>query len=75
MKEALDEAARVCERHHLVALDGFLNSCRIFAREERLNVAIFGRSRPARAASSTIFWWRPLLPVGAIPVTSVVTEI
>ena len=75
VKEALDEAARVCGRYRLAALEDFLSSCRTFAREERLNVAIFGRFKAGKSSFLNQVLGRPLLPVGATPVTSVVTRI
>ena len=75
VKEALAEAARVCGRYRLAALEDFLNSCRAFAQEDRLNVAIFGRFKAGKSSFLNHLLGRPLLPVGAIPVTSVVTEI
>ncbi len=75
VKEALGEAARVCERYRIAALDDFLNSCRSFARDELLNIAVVGRFKAGKSSFLNQLLGRPLLPVGAIPVTSVVTEI
>jgi GTP-binding protein EngB required for normal cell division len=73
--EAHDAAAGVCGRYRLAALEGFLNSCRAFAREDRLSVAVFGRFKAGKSSFLNHLLGRALLPVGAIPVTSVVTEI
>lgn len=75
VKEALDAAAGVCGRYRLAALGDFLSGCRAFAQEERLNVAVFGRFKAGKSSFLNHLLGRPLLPVGAIPVTSVVTEI
>lgn len=75
VKEALDEAAAVCGRYRLAALGDFLSSCRAFAQDDCLNVAIFGRFKAGKSSFLNHLLGRPLLPVGAIPVTSVVTEI
>jgi len=66
--------AEICRRHRIVALDDFMASCRGFAREEILNVAIFGRFKAGKSSFLNHLLGRPLLPVGAIPVTAVVTE-
>jgi len=37
-------------RHHLTTLDDFLASCRTFAEEETLNVAILGRFKAGKSS-------------------------
>jgi GTP-binding protein EngB required for normal cell division len=75
VQEALDTVEDLCRRHEISALDEFLESCRTFAREETLNVAVLGRFKAGKSSFLNHLLGRPLLPVGAIPVTSVVTEI
>ena len=47
---AVGLVAEICRSHQIAALDDFIESCRSFAREEILNVAVFGRFKAGRAA-------------------------
>jgi hypothetical protein len=73
--EALNTVEELCRLHEIRALDDFLESCRVFAREETLNVAVLGRFKAGKSSFLNHLLGRPLLPVGVLPVTSVVTEI
>ena len=75
VRDALGAIADVCKRHGISALEDFLASCRAFAREETLNIAVLGRFKAGKSSFLNHLLGRPLLPVGVIPVTSVVTEI
>ena len=72
---ALDTVAELCRRHQMTALEDFLESCRSFAQEKTLNIAIFGRFKAGKSSFLNHLLGRQLLPVGVIPVTTVVTEI
>ena len=74
-QDALDAVGDLCKRQGISALDDFVESCRAFAREETLNVAVLGRFKAGKSSFLNHLLGRPLLPVGATPVTSVVTEI
>jgi len=65
----------LCRRHGIAALDDFLENCRSFAGEKTLSVAIFGRFKAGKSSFLNRLIGRPLLPVGVIPVTSVITEL
>ena len=71
----LDLTAALIGKYGLEALDDFLESCRRFAAERAVNVAILGRFKAGKTTFLNDLLGRPLLPVGVIPVTSVVTEI
>jgi GTP-binding protein EngB required for normal cell division len=71
----LDLAAALIGKYGLEALDDFLESCRRFAAERAVNVAILGRFKAGKTTFLNDLLGRALLPVGVIPVTSVVTEI
>jgi GTP-binding protein EngB required for normal cell division len=62
-------------RYRLAVLGGLLESCRRFARDRLLNVAVLGRFKAGKSSFLNHITGRELLPVGVIPVTSVVTEI
>jgi GTP-binding protein EngB required for normal cell division len=74
-RDTLRAIAEICGRHRITALDDFQHSCRAFADEQTLNVAILGRFKAGKSSFLNRLLGRPLLPVGAIPVTAVVTEI
>jgi len=68
-------AAELCDRYQIADLRYFLESCRAFARAETLNIAIFGRFKAGKSSFLNHLLGEPLLPVGVIPVTSVITGI
>jgi len=71
----LDVVEELCERYQIGALEEFLRSCRAFAEERILNIAVLGRFKAGKSSFLNHLLDRPLLPVGVVPVTSVVTEI
>jgi predicted GTPase len=71
----LEMAAELCERYQIADLRYFLESCRAFARAGTLNIAIFGRFKAGKSSFLNHLLGAPILPVGVIPVTSVITEI
>ncbi len=73
--EALDAVEQLCGRHEIAALEDFLESCRNFARDQTLNIAVLGRFKAGKSSFLNQLLGRAILPVGAIPVTAVVTEI
>ncbi|MGC8760031.1 MAG: dynamin family protein [Bryobacteraceae bacterium] len=72
---ALERIGSLVGKYRLEALDEFLESTRRFAAEKAVNVAILGRFKAGKTTFLNGLLGRPLLPVGVIPVTSVVTEI
>jgi GTP-binding protein EngB required for normal cell division len=72
---ALAAVDGLCGRHQITALEDFLQSCRIFAEEKTLNIAILGRFKAGKSSFLNHLLGRRVLPVGVIPVTSAVTEI
>ena len=75
VQEALGTVEDLCKRHEISALEDFLESCRTFAQEKTLNIAVLGRFKAGKSSFLNHLLGRPLLPIGVIPVTSVVTEI
>lgn len=71
----LGAVEEICRRYQITALDDFVASCRVFAQDELLNVAILGRFKAGKSSFLNHLIGRSLLPVGVIPVTSAVTEI
>jgi GTP-binding protein EngB required for normal cell division len=75
VQDALGMVEALCKRHEILALEDFLESCRAFAQEKTLNIAVLGRFKAGKSSFLNHLLGRPLLPIGVIPVTSVVTEI
>ncbi|MBI2458114.1 MAG: dynamin family protein [candidate division NC10 bacterium] len=75
LQGALVGVEELCCRHQITALENFLESCRVFAEDKTLNIAILGRFKAGKSSFLNHLLGRHLLPVGVIPVTSVVTEI
>ena len=75
LDRALDRVGEICGRYQITALEDFLESCRLFAEEETLNIAVLGRFKAGKSSFLNHLLGRQLLSVGVIPVTSVVTEI
>ncbi|MGA2717035.1 MAG: dynamin family protein [Bryobacteraceae bacterium] len=75
VQDVLGTVADLCKRHEIAALEDFLESCRTFAREKTLNIAVLGRFKAGKSSFLNHLLGQPLLPIGVIPVTSVVTEI
>src|ERR1700683_878583 len=71
----LETAAELVDRYQIADVRYFLESCRAFARAETLNIAIFGRFKAGKSSFLNHLLGEALLPVGAIPVTSVITRI
>lgn len=72
---AIRLAAELAERYGIPPLHPLIESSRKFAREDALNVAVLGRFKAGKSSFLNHVLGRDLLPVGVIPVTSVVTEI
>ena len=75
VQDALGTVEALCKRHEISALEDFLESCRAFAQEKTLNIAVLGRFKAGKSSFLNHLLGRPLLPIGVIPVTSAVTEI
>ncbi len=68
-------AEEIAGRYGVSALTPLVSSCRAFARDRVLNVAVLGRFKAGKSSFLNRLLGRDLLPVGVVPVTSVVTEI
>ena len=74
-RDVLETVREVSRRYQITALDDFVASCRSFAEEEVLNIAILGRFKTGKSSFLNKLLGRTVLPVGVIPVTAVVIEI
>jgi GTP-binding protein EngB required for normal cell division len=73
--DVLGAVEDLCKRHEISALENFLESCRAFAEEKTLNIVVLGRFNAGKSSFLNHLLGQPLLPIGVIPVTTVVTEI
>jgi predicted GTPase len=72
--EVIGAVESLSRRYEISALKDFLESIRSFAQDKTLNVPVFGRFKAGKSSFLNHILGRPLLPVGAIPVTSVVGD-
>jgi predicted GTPase len=64
VQQVLDAVAEICGRYRITALQDFQESCRAFAEDKVLNVAVFGRFKAGKSSFLNHLIGRPLLPVG-----------
>jgi len=72
---ALGLAEEVARRYDIDALAGLLASARALTGEKEISVAVLGRFKAGKSSFLNHFLGRNVLPVGVVPVTSVVTKI
>ena len=72
---ALDLAADLAARYGISALSGLLASARASVAQGEISVAVMGRFKAGKSSFLNHFIGRPILPVGVVPVTAVVTQI
>lgn len=75
LQPALDLAAEVVDRYGLSSLRSLLASCRAALAQPDITVAIVGRFKAGKSSFMNDFIGQPILPVGVVPVTTVITEI
>lgn len=68
-------ARDVIREYHLTDLQPLLDSIERQAQRQYLNVAVFGRFKAGKSSFLNHLLGKAILPVGVVPVTSVVTEI
>jgi len=71
----LDLAKEVAERYDLDALSGLLAQARALAGGAEISVAVLGRFKVGKSSFLNHFLGRDFLPVGVVPVTTVVTAV
>ena len=75
VQDTLSTVGELCNRHGISALEDFLESCRTFAQEKTLNIAVLGRFKAGKSSFLNHLLGKALLPVGVIPVTAIVTDL
>jgi GTP-binding protein EngB required for normal cell division len=74
-KKLIGLAGEIAERYEISSLQPLVGSCRATAERDELSIAIIGRFKAGKSSFLNHFLGRNLLPVGVVPVTTVVTEI
>jgi len=74
-EKSISLAREAIERFQLSDLKPLLRAIELQTRRKELNLAVFGRFKAGKSSFLNQLLGRPLLPVGVLPVTSVVTEI
>lgn len=72
---AIEFVSKLIERYQISAIGPLLESCRLAVARSDLNIAVLGRFKAGKSSFLNHLIGREVLPVGVIPVTSVVTEI
>lgn len=68
-------ANEIAQRYHLSSLLPLIQSCHELVQRDELSVAVIGRFKAGKSSFLNNFLEREVLPVGVVPVTTVVTEI
>ena len=66
--------AELALRYEITALEPLLRVCRFATASKDLSIAVLGRFKAGKSSFLNRFLGRDLLPVGVVPVTSVITE-
>ena len=75
LQQSLDLASEIVERYGLSSLRALFASCRSALAQDDITVAIVGRFKAGKSSFINHLIGRPILPIGVVPVTTVVTEI
>jgi len=75
IEHTLDIIAEIIRRHRIASLLPLLAICRTTAMQQEINVAVIGRFKAGKSSLLNALVGRDLLPVGVVPVTTVVTEL
>lgn len=74
-RSAIDLVAALAEQYQLSAIRPLLDICVASANHSHLSVAVLGRFKAGKSSFLNHLIGRDILPVGVLPVTSVVTEL
>jgi len=76
LPSALDQLTRLAESFGLAALQPQISVCRQWLdRRTGLDVAVFGRFKAGKSSFLNHLIGRPVLPVGVVPLTAVITRL
>lgn len=72
---ALHVAVDIARQYQLTSLQPLIQSCFKLAEHNELSIAVIGRFKAGKSSFLNSFLQREVLPVGVVPVTTVITEI
>jgi GTP-binding protein EngB required for normal cell division len=75
LRQALDLASEVVERYGLSPTNALASACRTALTQDEITIAIVGRFKAGKSSFLNHFLGCSVLPVGVVPVTTVITEI
>jgi GTP-binding protein EngB required for normal cell division len=74
-RSVIDLVAALADRYQISAIHPLLEICRAATVRSHLTVAVLGRFKAGKSSFINHLVGRDLLPVGVVPVTSVITEV
>ena len=74
-KQALELVSELAAKYQLSSIRPLLEICRNTSQDSTLSVAVLGRFKAGKSSFLNHLIGRDVLPVGVVPVTSVVTEV
>ena len=74
-EQALELVSELAAKYQLSSIRPLLEICRNTSRDSTLSVAVLGRFKAGKSSFLNHLIGRDVLPVGVVPVTSVVTEV
>lgn len=73
--DAAEIAEDIAGKYEISALEGLIGSCKGSFAQDEISVAVLGHLKAGKNSFLNHFLGRPILPVGVVPVTAIVTEI
>jgi GTP-binding protein EngB required for normal cell division len=73
--DAVQIVREISTAYRISSIQPLLDSCANLAGDTDLRIAVFGRFKAGKSSFLNHLLERPILPIGVVPVTSVVTEI
>ena len=76
IQDFLNKVQKVCHTFHIVSLNRQLEACKgLLAKNSLIDVAVLGQFKAGKSSFLNSLINKPVLPVGVIPVTTVITRL
>lgn len=72
---AIDLVTQIASRYQITSINILLKACKAAVQRTELGVAVLGRFKAGKSSFLNHLIGREILPVGVVPVTSVITEL